>query len=301
MKAAGPILSADVGGTHLRLALLAPEGPRFHLLRKARFDTQAHTSLLEPVQAFLAAEPTLRPQAACFAGAGPVVGRRLALTNAPWDLEADALEAALGFPVHLVNDFTALTHGVRHLDLSDQQQVTPLLPKDARRPTPDPAGPQLVVGAGTGLGVGFAIPGAGVLPSEGGHLGLPIFDDTSLALWRHLAEGLPGPPGAELAVSGPGLARIFWFLLDTGRVPATTKAQAILALPTHLQPEAIAIHAGTDPACGQAMALLVALFARVCSDLSMAFLPAGGLFLGGGLVAKNPDAFLRDAAFRTRF
>jgi glucokinase len=229
------------------------------------------------------------------------VGRRLALTNAPWDLEADALEAALGIPVRLVNDFTALTHGVRHLDLADARRVTPLPHRDGSLPAPDPAGPLLVVGAGTGLGVGFAIPGAGVFPSEGGHLGLPAFDEETEALRRHLGKGLPGPPGAELAVSGPGLARIFRFLLDTGRAPTSTLAAGIRALPEDRQPEAIATHAPADPACDRAMALFVALFARVCADLGAAFLPTGGLFLAGGLVAKNPEAFLRKGAFMTRF
>ena len=121
-----PILVADVGGTNLNLALLAQDGSRFRLLRKARFSTQGEQSLLDPIQRFLAEEPLLRPGMACLAGAGPVLDRRIHLTNAPWDIDGVALERELGIPVHLVNDFIALSCGVLQLDLADPNQVTAL-------------------------------------------------------------------------------------------------------------------------------------------------------------------------------
>ena len=303
-SADSPILTADVGGTNLNLALLAQEGSRFRLLRKARFSTQGEHSLLDPIQRFLAEEPLLRPGMACLAGAGPVLDRRIHLTNAPWDIDGAALERALGLPVHLVNDFTALSCGVLQLDLADPRQVTPLPHGDGSLPAADPRGLALVVGAGTGLGVGFVVPtpqGPRAFPSEGGHIGLPVYDEDSLALWRHLSEGLPGPPGAEMAVSGSGLALIFRFLLDSHRSPWTASASAILALPDGDQPAAISARAGTDPACAQAMALFVDLYARVCAELCAVFLPTGGLFLAGGIASKNGERFLERGRFMARF
>jgi glucokinase len=299
-----PILVADVGGTNLNLALLVPEGPRFRLLRKARFSTQEERSLLEPIQRFLAMEPTTPPRSACLSGAGPVLDHRIHLTNAPWDIDGPALERDLGIPVRLVNDFIALSCGVMQLDLGDPRQVTPLPHGDGSLPAATPAGLALVVGAGTGLGVGFVVhtpAGVRAFPSEGGHIGLPVFDEDSLALWKHLAAGLPGPPGAEMAVSGQGLAHIFRFLIDSQRVPWTAGASAILGLPLVDQPAAISAQASGDPACGRAMGLFVDLYARVCAELCAVFLPTGGLFLAGGIAAKNTDHFLSDGRFMARF
>lgn len=298
------ILVADVGGTNLNLALLAPEGARYRLLRKTRFRTQEETSLLEPIRRFLGGDPTLRPTRACFSGAGPVLDRRIHLTNAPWDIDASALERSLGVPVHLVNDFTALSCGVLQLELGDPRQVTPLAHGDGSLPAAQPRGLALVVGAGTGLGVGFVVrtaQGARAFPSEGGHIGLPVFDEDSLALWRHLQQGLPGPPGAEMAVSGVGLAHLFRFLLDSKRVPWTPAATAILALAAPDQPAAISAQAASDPACARAMALFVDLYARVCAELCAVFLPTGGLFLAGGIAAKNAPHFVEDPRFMARF
>jgi glucokinase len=298
------ILVADVGGTNLNLALLVPEGRRFRLLDKARYSTQEEGSLLGPIQRFLAANPTRHPGQACLSGAGPVLDHRIHLTNAPWDIDGAALERDLGIPVHLVNDFIALACGVTQLDLADPRQVTPLPHGDGSLPAVDPRGLALVVGAGTGLGVGFVVPtlaGPRAFPSEGGHIGLPVFDEDSMALWQHLQEGLPGPPGAEMAVSGQGLALVFRFLLDSRRAPWTPAASAILGLAAGDQPAAISAQAASDPACERAMALFVDLYARVCAELCAVFLPTGGLFLAGGIAAKNPGQFLRQGRFMARF
>jgi len=298
------MLVADVGGTNLNLALLAPEGQGFQILRKARFRTQEERSLLAPIQRFLAEEPTLRPGRACLSGAGPVRDRRIKLTHASWEIQGAELEAALGIPVNVVNDFTALTAGALHLDLADSTRVAPLPHDDGTLPLPDPRGAVLVVGAGTGLGVGFGVPcpaGTQVLPSEGGHIGLPVFDEETLALWRHLAGNPPAAPDAEMAVSGPGLARILQFLLHTGRMPATPRTEGILALPETERPAAIAALADAEPACLRALDLFIALYARTCADLCAAFLPTGGLFIAGGIAAKHAARFMAEQRFMAHF
>ena len=301
------ILSADVGGTNLGLALMAGVPGRVRMLRKEALRTTGEPSLVEPVRRFLetcAAEGLPGPvQAACVSGAGPVRGRKIPLTNAPWDIDADALEALLGAPVSLVNDFTAVARGVLLLDPADPAQLLPLAHGDGATPPPDPGGTALVVGAGTGLGVAFITRDGGrtlVHPSEGGHIGLPVTGAETLRLWKFLQARYPGPPGAEAAVSGPGLANIFQFLMEARHPEPTPEARAIRALPAAERPAAIA-EAGGDPVCARAMHLFVELYARVCAELCAVFLPAGGLYLAGGIAAKNIGSFEADHRFMSAF
>lgn len=139
-----------------------------------------------------------------------------------------------------------------------------------------------------------------VHPSEGGHIGLPVTGEETLQLWRHLRAKFPGPPGAEAAVSGPGIAHIFQFLVEAGRCPATPEAGAILALPEAERPQAIARNAA-DPACARAMELFVELYGRVCAELCAVFMPTGGLYLAGGIAAKNAERLLGQHRFMASF
>jgi glucokinase len=302
------LLAADVGGTNLNLALLYERQGKFELVRRWDGATHRETSFLEPVQRFLkeaAREGLLtRPAMACLSVAGPVRGTQVHLPNAPWDIDGLELEAALGMPVHLMNDFTAVSYGVLLLDPEDSRQLVPLPHPDGPAPAPAPQGTALIVGAGTGLGVGYVTRAGSrprAFPSEGGHIGLPITDPETIALWQHLAAGLPGPPDAETAVSGPGLANIYGFLIHSGRFPRTPLAAALLDLPPADRPAAIAGHAREDAACGRAMELFVELYARVCAELCAVFIPTGGLYLAGGIAAKNAPWFLDGHRFMTAF
>ena len=307
MQPVGPdrlVLAADVGGTNLTLALMARRQGRFEQIRRWRGSTQAEQSLAGPVNRFLedcrSAGLRDKPSIMSVSAAGPLAGRRIRLTNAPWDIEAEPLERDLGLPVTLMNDFMAVSYGVLLLDPADPTQLEALPHPDGALPTPDPRGPVLILGAGTGLGMGYVTRPEGqprAFPSEGGHMALPVLDEETFALWQYLMRDLPGPPDAERAVSGPGIAAIHAFLIETGRRPLTALAQSILALPEPARPAAISAHAAADAACGHAMTLFVTLYARVCSELTAAILPTGGLFLAGGIAAKNTRWFLEGQRF----
>ncbi len=293
------VLAGDIGGTNLTLGLLAVSPVGVRRLRTARLRSAEVMGLSDPVRAFLAEHADLgRPVAACFAAAGPLREGRIALTNLPWTLEAHRLEADLDLPVRLLNDFGALVHAALRLPSAD-----PGARVLASRPM-DPAGPVLVVGAGTGLGVGYGFregPVFRVFPSEGGHVALPVFDETSAALHAAWSATQADPPDAEQAVSGPGLGRILAFLLDSGRAPRSPRVEAIEAAPEADRPRLVAEGASSDVACARALAHFLATYARVCADLTAAFLPTGGLFLAGGVTARLAPHFLDPSAFLAPF
>jgi len=305
-------LVGDIGGTNTNLALACLDDTGIELIDKARFSTQQEKSLSEPIQRFLksARERGFAGSLdfCCISGAGPVEpDETIQLTNAPWNIKASEIEQLLKVPVKLINDFTALSYAVTLLDARDTATVTQLPHSNGSYCVPQD-GLMLVIGAGTGLGVGvWSIGGQGnvtAYPSEGGHSELPVFDALSAAFHTFLTRRYGYAAGAELGISGQGIANIFEFLNsesfhagmvteDYGFSPGTfgngisTAAKAILALPRGEWPAKLAQHAAHDPWAGLTMELFVRLYALKAANLVSIFLPRGGVWLAGGISSKN--------------
>lgn len=304
------ILAGDIGGTNVNLALIGMKAGTFTVLMDRHYRTKEEPSLIEPLGRFLEEaareRPGLRPELCCISGAGPVVEGRIALTNAPWAIEAKAIESAFSIPTTLINDFTAVSYGVLLLDPADPSQITRLPHCDGSLPAPQP-GLRLVVGAGTGLGVGFVVKihnRIEALPSEGGHVTLPVYDDESRGFQRWLEAKYGFTPGAEAGVSGQGIGNVFAYLAEreaaAGKKPEAS-AKAILDAPAIERPAMVARAAGSDPLCASSMDMFVKLYARVAADHVASFLPPGGVFLAGGIPAKNEDRFLERNRFMAMF
>src|SRR5271169_7143422 len=146
-----PVLVCDTGGTNVRFALANEPGARLGEVVHLR--TGDYPGLAEAIEA---AVPKLgaRPRTAIACGAGPVVGRTLKLTNAPWVMDGPEAARRAGLSQGLLlNDFEA------------QALSLPAIPEDwARRIGPlafAGKGPQVILGPGTGLGVGALIEASG--------------------------------------------------------------------------------------------------------------------------------------------
>lgn len=318
-------LVGDVGGTNTNLALARHDQSGIHLIKKARFSTKQEKSLLDPVRRFLeearAAGSTDSIDFCCISGAGPVLpDESIPLTNAPWSIHASELSSLLNIPVKLINDFTALSYAVTLLDYRDTEAVTQLPHTDGSLYAPRD-GIMLVIGAGTGLGVGF-VDRTGdhikAFPSEGGHSEMPCFDDLSRAIHHWLSDRYGYAAGAEIAIAGQGIANIFEFicsdefdvrlLSDDYEVrravlkagPSET-ARDILASPRLDWPALIALHAEDDAFCALTMEVFVRLYALKAANLASIFLPAGGVWLAGGISSKNERWLLQNARFMRWF
>ncbi|MBI2384316.1 MAG: glucokinase [Gammaproteobacteria bacterium] len=272
------ILVADVGGTHTRLALAAPDAAGWQLHRLATFPTAADVPAL--VRRYLAAAGTPRPRGFACAGAGPIgADGRIRLTNSAAVLDPDALAAAAGLRrTLLINDFEAVAHA-----------LPALAPEQLRAcggGQPDPRAPRLALGAGTGLGIAALLPEGGdwrALPGEGGHADLAPVDDEELAAWQRL-RAAHGRVTAETVLSGPGLERLYAALRpEAARLPA---------------PEIVA--AAGDPFAARAVRLFTRWLGRVAGNLVLSLGARGGVYLAGGIVPAWAERF--DAAeFRRGF
>ncbi len=271
------VLCGDIGGTKTLLAVAALDGDRVDLVLERRYADRDFAAFADLARAFVD-EARTPVERACFGVAGPVDGRRAAVTNFPWGIDADALETIVGAPVALANDFVAAAHGI---DLLQPERVVTLQAGE-----PVPRAPQLVIGAGTGLGVAFRIWQGGrygVIGGEGGHAGFSPADERQADLWRFL-RGELGRVRVEHVVSGPGLARIHDFLRgDRGAARA---------------PEEIA--AGADPDACAALELFLGCYGAAAGDYALAVLARGGVWLAGG-IAPRVLPQLRSGSFLAAF
>lgn len=266
------VLAGDIGGTNTRLCLAEVVGERVET-RVVQHYVNAEAEGLEAlIDRFLVGQP--RPRAACLAVAGPTDGRRVSLTNLPWEIDADAVAARFGLEgVELINDFVAVGHGLSALGAGDLVQL--------QAGEPLPGAPRVALGAGTGLGVVQCMATDGVykpLPSEGGHMAFAPMDEHQDRLLRALRR-LHGRVSVERILSGPGLAALYGFCWNEaglpGAVPDLTPAQVSMA----------ALE-GRDGVAEEALRLFCRILGQVAGDLALLAQARGGVYLAGGIAPK---------------
>lgn len=309
------LLAGDIGGTKTLLSLYRSTGTSLEPLAEERYVSAEWADLAPMVNRFLAAcqeQGHPRPEAACFAVAGPVLAGRAQLTNLPWQLhDRDLATACQLGAVELVNDFAVLIYGLPHLQPSQQAPV---------RPGSALAGePLLVLGAGTGLGVAYGIPtatGLRAVASEGAHGEFAARTAAQWELRQWLLHDLQLERlSIERIVSGTGLGHVARWLLQrdhpggdhplaavAGRWQAILAGSAVAAdgLPSDLPAAVAAAAAAGDPLAGAALDLWLGAYGAVAGDLALAGLCRGGLWLAGGTAAKLLEP-LRSEAFSGPF
>ena len=278
-----PVLVCDTGGTNVRFALSpekgAPLGPVVHLV------TDDYPGLPEAIEAAL---PKLgqKPNSMVVCGAGPVVGRKLKLTNAPWVMDGPETARRANLKQGLLlNDFEA------------QALSLPALPPQWTRQIGPHAfgghGPQVILGPGTGLGIAGLIEADGrftPVSSEACHIDFGPTTPEEYLIWPHL-ERAHGRITSESVISGEGLARVHRArMVSLGRPdPRST--------PPDVTSAALADREGD---AAQSLKLYWSIVARFAGDMAVTFVATGGVTLSGGVLPRVVD-FLDDAAFRKAF
>ena len=277
------VILADVGGTNVRFALLRGDvlGPIEHLAVR---DYECFSDILE---AFLARQPERTTVGrAVFAVAGVVEGKRCALTNNAWVVDAVELHEKFQLTeVHIVNDFEAIAWALPHLTRDDLQVI------GGREPVLDE--PLAVLGPGTGLGVAAYVPGTAggfVIRSEGGHGTLPsgsLREDAIVAVLRQRF----GHVSAERVLSGPGLENIYLAIA----------AIESLTVPERTAPEITRLAlAGSCATSRSALDIFCAMLGDVAGNFALGFGAKGGVFIAGGIVG-HIHGYLPHSQFRSRF
>ena len=298
------LLAGDTGGTKTILRLVEAQstekGMKLKTLHEERYISAEFSSLAPMVQQFLR-ETTLElgrspaPEKGCFSIAGPVVNNTCHLTNLSWLLNGAELEQDLNLSkVSLLNDFAAVGYGIAGLDATDIRTL------QAGEPQPD--APIAVIGAGTGLGQGFLIrqgDGYRVYGSEGGHTDFAPRNELEFQMLKYLRDKMTlTRVSVERVVSGMGIAAIYQFLRDRqiasespeiAEAIRTWEREAGLAEKSIDPGAVIAIAAakGDDLLCKKTMEIFAELYGAEAGNLALKLLPYAGLYIAGGVAAKN--------------
>ena len=277
------LLVADIGGTNARFAISDAEGAlhEVRVLSAAKFP-----KIGEALAAYFAELKRPRPRQACFAVACPAKGPEIKFTNSSWHFVKADLRAEFQFDRFVViNDFEALAASVPALS---GKQLAELRPG-----APDPSSVSLVIGPGTGLGVGAYVPaGKGawaVISGEGGHVGFAPNTDREIQLWQRMRKKY-GRVSAERVLNGAGLVNVYRFMADeAGQPVAEIDAPEISR--RALAGEEVAVNS---------VLMFFDMLGSVAGDLALAFGSRAGVFIGGGITPKLLD-FARRSKLVDRF
>jgi glucokinase len=273
-----PMLLADIGGTNTRCATMLPGQDPARVRRYRNRDFDGLPALLAAYLDECTDEQ--RPDSAALAVAGPVQGSQVQMLNIDWAFDSATLCDALSLSkVTLINDFAALAHALPILGADD-------LAAAGGGPA-QPLGNRVVLGPGTGLGVAGLVYGHSAwhaVCGEGGHVTLAASDARETELIAETTRRY-GHCSAERLISGPGLALIHEFLHGESVTDAAELGARV---------------AGGDQRARASLELQFELLGSVAGDLALTFGAFGGVYIGGGIVPRYLDLFLK-SGFRRRF
>ena len=266
------ILAADIGGTNSRFARFSAKSREdMQLLSSQWLPTADYSSFSELLLALPKTNLGLDlPQAdvAVFAVAGAVEqGSYANPPLIPWDIDLSQLTSQFKIrsPI-LINDFLAQAWACGSPIVEEAEEI---LPGEV-----EPGATTAVIGAGTGLGKAFLLQDRQgrhfAAPSEGGHGNFcpqsqREFDFCEFARAKASSEYLSWND----VVSGRGLALIHEFLTGEQLAPAEVAGQ---------------FTAGA----AETLEWAASFYGRVCRNFALDALAQGGLYIAGGVAAKNP-------------
>jgi len=279
-----PVLIGDIGGTNARFAVVpGPDAPTEIFPGVATAD---FPDIETAIEASVLPHASARPRSAIIDLAGPIVGDAVDLTNADWVIRPLELARRTGLEdVILLNDFEALALALTALTPSDLAPIGKV--------APTASGAKVVLGPGTGLGVGALVEASGLwmpVPGEGGHVALGPVEADEFPLWANI-EPEDGRISAEALLSGRGMVRLYRAVALTGGHDAP------FAKPEEITAAALA---HSDPVAERTLSLYCRLLGRLAGDMALVFMARGGAYIGGG-ISPRILPFMLDGEFRRAF
>jgi glucokinase len=275
-------LAADIGGTKCELAVFALTDSGYQPLATGRYRSRDFAGI-EEIIALFQQESGYRPEYACLGVAGVIEKETADVTNLPWNIDAGRLMRTSGFRrVVLLNDLTALCASIALLEGDDLVEL--------QRGEEMPGEMIAVIAPGTGLGEGMLLQSGEVFfprGCEGGHADFAPVNEEQAELLAWMMDKRR-PVSYEDLIGGPGIAFLYDFLRDSGKIPETAALVPMLAAAEDRTPIIVggALAQVPCPLCRRAVDLFLAILGSEAGNLALKLYARGGLYIGGGIMPR---------------
>lgn len=281
-----PFLVADIGGTNSRFAIAYIEEDNHIRLENINIFPTENWVYMEDAVADYLSYVKIHPERGAIAFAGPVNEDEVSMTNGSWSFnQSDIAQILKMKEIKVLNDFSA---NACSLPLIDNDKLHQIGGGEISL-----NGNKIVVGPGTGIGVGALISVGDKwknVASEGGHVGFAPSGELEMEIFKILSKDYQRM-SAENILSGPGINLIHRALCQINDVGKFD-----------LEPEEISKKAleKNDELSIQAIEIYCGMIGRFASDMAGVFNATGGVYMAGGVLPKNKKILL-NSEFRTRF
>ena len=289
-------LVGDIGGTNSTFAFVEEKENTLILLVTLHYKSKEisdFTSIVKEVVSGGEKKYNFHPTAACFAGAGVVSEKNdhCTITKLAWNIDARKIERKTSLrSVLIINDFIAVAYGIEKV--SAQNRVVLKSGKLV------PCKPKVILGAGTGLGKAILIwnnksnryfPVA----SEGGHsdAALQVQEEFEFAEFIKKKYARVRVVWEDM-LSGKGISNIYQFLESVGKYSSSKYSLQIKK--SNYDPALISTFQ-QDSQCKATLDIFLRVYARCAQNLALDTVALGGIYLAGGITAKNVSLFKRKA------
>lgn len=284
------VIGADIGGTNTNIGFFGVSGRDIVLLRSYHYKTQELKNIEEAVNdaSIRALEHGIKTKSACFAVAGPLDPERqeAKMTNAKIKIIAKSiLKNTKLESVLLINDFEAIGYGINILETKDFAKINKVQEADK--------GQKAVLGAGTDLGKVILfydknfkayIP----ISSEGGHADIVALNKEELELVNYVAKlrNSKNPRWGHI-LSGKGIEHVYYYLRNKY---SETKYSREIDASEH-KAALISKYKNQDELCKETFRIFKKVYARAARNFALETLAFSGVYIAGGIAAKNQDIF----------
>jgi glucokinase len=304
MRTGSFMLAGDIGGTNSNFGVMeiSTKKPILCLSLHAKSQTIKNFSeLCSVIVEHLIKRYNLTVTRLCIGVAGVIGQQRTQVKPTNLTIVLDTHELIQAIPqltqCTLINDFEAVGLGLDSIDPAAVVTINPGKGVNGAQ--------KACIGAGTGLGkVALFLDKHSQhylpLASEGGHADCSAQSEQEYAFFKFLQErdDRVYPVSWERVLSGNGISSLYQFLGETKTYLHTSVHEEIRT--TGFKPDLISRYSHEDKHCYDTFVMYTIFYARCAKNFALDVLAQNGLYISGGIAAKNLSLFTTEQ-FREHF